>query len=78
MMIPRKYQERAVFYKRIYLSGAPLDSVEDRIILENVCRLPYTDDMKEWFEKMEGWAIFWVGEEKSGYRVKNKGGVDKE
>lgn len=68
--IPRKYQERAIFYKRIYLSGALLDSAEDRIILDNLDRLPYTEDLQEWFEKMEGWAVFWVGEKKSGYKNK--------
>lgn len=37
----------------------PLNSVEDRIILDNFERIQFGADIAEWLYKMDEWAEFW-------------------
>lgn len=39
----------------------PLNSVEDKIILENLERIE-SADLDEWLSRMDDWADFWEGE----------------
>ena len=67
MRLPDKRRIDVEEWRTLYGDGAPLDCVEDRIILDHIEHIwekesqsGTTKDLEEWFDKMSEWYDFFT------------------